>query len=98
VAALEQAAGKRSDRVELRYSPKPARAFTGEEHRLFYEVRIDGRTVHSYAETRRAWRTTRQVGRAFAHFGAAIGIAFLLLAFRNARAAKSWTAHDAPLR
>lgn len=93
-AALEQAVKNRS-RVELRYSRKSARTFTGEEHHLFYELRIDGRVVHGYAETRRAWRVTRQVGRTVAQIAAGLGIAFVVLAFRMARATKSWT-RDAP--
>ena len=93
-AALEQAVENRST-VELRYSPSSARTFTGDEHHLFYELRIDGRVVHGYAETRRAWRETRQVGRTVAQIAAGLGIAFVLLAFRMARATKSWTALDA---
>jgi hypothetical protein len=95
-AALDQAARERSHQVELRYSPKPARTITGEEHRLFYELSIDGRAVHSYEETRSAWRETRRVGRTLAQISAGLGIAFALLAFRKARASKSWTAQDAP--
>ena len=91
-AALEQAVKNRSHRVELRYSPKPARTITGDEHRLFYELHIDGRVVHSYAETRRAWRGTRQVGRTVAQIAAGLGIAFVLLAFRTKHMTKSWTA------
>jgi hypothetical protein len=94
-AALEQAVENRS-RVELRYSPRFARTFTGEEHHLFYELRIDGRVVHGYAETRGAWRQTRLVGRTVAQIAAGLGIAFVVLAFRMVRATKSWTALDAP--
>ena len=93
-AAIEQAVENRSERVELRYSPKPARAFTGEVHRLFYELRIDGQVVHSYADSRRAWRDTRQIGRAIAQIAAVLGLAFVVLAFRNARSANSWTVID----
>ncbi len=94
--ATAQALENRS-RVELRYSPKSARTFTGEVHHLFYELRIDGRVVHDYAETRRAWRATRQVGRTVAQIFAGLGIAFVVLAFRMARVNKSWTAPaDAP--
>jgi len=89
-AALGQAVENRS-RVELRYSPKSARTFTGEVHHLFYELRIDGHVVHGYPETRHAWRETRQVGRAVAQIFAGLGIAFVVLAFRMVRATKSWT-------
>jgi len=95
-AALEQAVKNRST-VGLRYSPKSARTFTGEVHHLFYELRIDDRVVHGYAETRRAWRATRQVGRTVAQIFAGLGIAFMVLAFRMARVTKSWTSTaDAP--
>jgi hypothetical protein len=95
-AALGRAAKDRSQRVELRYSPKPALAFSGEKHLLFYELLIDGRVVHSYAETRRDWHAVREVGRALAQVCGAFGIAFLLMALRMARAARAGSAGVAP--
>jgi hypothetical protein len=95
-ATLERAAKDGGERVELRYSSKRALSLTGEKHLLFYELRVDGRVLHSYAETRRGWHAVREVGRTLAQVCGGFGIAFLLVGLRRARAAKAELAGIAP--